>query len=50
MFKKKKITFGGKKDIRDLASMCINLSPKTVQFSPPIFGQFCEKLIHFFPL
>ena len=35
-------------DIRDIASLCINLSPKTVQFSPPIFGQFCEKLIFFF--
>ena len=35
--------------IGDTASLCINLSPKTVQFSPPIFGQFCEKLIFFFP-
>ena len=35
--------------IGDIASLCINLSPKTVQFSPPIFGQFCEKLIFFFP-
>ena len=25
--------------------MCINHSPKTVQFSPPIFGQFCQKLM-----
>ena len=25
-----------------------SLSPKTVQFSPPIFGQFCEKIIFFF--
>ena len=36
--------------IWDIASLCINLSLKTVQFSPPIFGQFCEKNnILFFP-
>ena len=35
----------------DIASLCINLSLKTVQFSPPIFGKFFEKLIFcFFPL
>ena len=32
----------------DIASLCINLSPKTWKFSPPIFGQFCEKLIFCF--
>ena len=46
-------TFGSRnllyKSIGDIASLCINLSPKTVQFSPPIFGQFCKKLIFFFP-
>jgi hypothetical protein len=36
--------------LRDIASLCINLNPKTVQFSPPIFGQFCEKLIFFFSI
>ena len=29
--------------IWDIASLCINLSLKTVQLAPPIFGQFCEK-------
>ena len=33
----------------DIASLCINLSLKTVLLSPPIFGQFCEKLIICFP-
>ena len=31
--------------LRDIASLCINLRLKTVQFSPPICGKFCEKLI-----
>ena len=31
------------KTLRDIASLRINLSLKTVQISPPIFGQFCEK-------
>ena len=36
--------------IWDIASFRINLSLKTVQLSPPIFGQVCEKLIFcFFP-
>ena len=36
--------------IRDITSLRINLSLKTVQLSPPIFGQFCEKTnILFFP-
>ena len=34
--------------IRELASLCINLSLKTVQLSPLIFGKFCEKLIFYF--
>ena len=34
--------------LRDIASLCINLRLKTVQFSPHIFGQFCEKLIFSF--
>ena len=34
--------------IRDIASLHINLSLKTVQLSPPIFGKFCEKLIFWF--
>ena len=32
----------------DIASLCINLSLKTVQFSPPIIGKFCETNILFF--
>ena len=28
--------------LRDIASLHINLSLKTVQLSPPMFGQFCE--------
>ena len=28
--------------IRNIASLRINLSLKTVQLSPPIFGHFCE--------
>ena len=31
--------------LRDIASLRINLSLKTVQFSRPIFGHFCEKII-----
>ena len=34
--------------VRDIARLRINLSLKTVQLSPPIFGQFCEKLIFCF--
>ena len=33
---------------RDIASLCIILSLKTVQISPPILGHFCEKLIFCF--
>ena len=37
--------------IQDIASLCINLSLKIVQLSPPIFSKFCEKLLFsFFPL
>ena len=37
--------------LRDIASLRIDLSLKPVQISPPIFAQFCEKLIFcFFPL
>ena len=35
--------------LRDVASLRINLSLKTVQLSHPIFYQFCEKLIFCFP-
>ena len=36
--------------IRDIASLRVNLSLITVQLSPSILGQFCEKLIFcFFP-
>ena len=38
----------GEKYLGDIASLCINLSLKTVQFLPPIFGQLCEKLIFCF--
>ena len=34
--------------VRDIAILRINLSLKTVQLCPPIFGQFCEKLIFCF--
>ena len=30
--------------IRDIVGLRIDLSLKTVQLSPPIFGQFCEKI------
>ena len=32
---------------RDIASLGINLSLKTVQLSPPIFGKFCKKKLIF---
>ena len=38
--------------IRDIVGLRINLSLKTVQLSPPIFGQICERKktnILFFP-
>ena len=34
--------------VRDIASLCINLSLKTEQLLPPIFIQFCEKLVFCF--
>ena len=44
------ITLKALKAIRDIASLCINVSRKTVQLSPPILGKFCEKLIFCVPL
>ena len=37
-----------KNHLRDIASLRINLSLKTVQLSPLIFGQFCEYIILLF--
>ena len=34
--------------LRGIASLRINLSLKTVQLSPPIFGHFCEYIILLF--
>ena len=45
-----KVRIGKDRKIQDIASLRINLSLKTVQLSPPIFGQFGEKTdIQFFP-